>query len=118
MNDSGLEDLIRRLTVCEEAEKAAAIASIRTSADPVLLIAAALFDAASGDSLDRAARNATSTRDRQLVAIATAHLDRDHDRVDALVRDHLVDFPAHPIVAWIVANGTPGSLNRHEGERS
>jgi hypothetical protein len=118
MNDSGIEDLIRRLTVNGDAEKAATVASIRTSADPILLIAAALFDAGSDDSLERAARSATSTRDRQLVAIATAHLERDHDRVEALVRDHLVDFPAHPIVAWIVGNGTPGSRNPHEGERS
>jgi hypothetical protein len=118
MNDSGIEEVIRHLSMDGDAATAATLASARASSDPILLIAAALFDADSGDCLDRAARNATSTRDRQLGAIATAYLDRDRDRVDALVRDHLVDFPAHPIVAWIVANGTPDSLNPHEGERS
>src|SRR3954452_16084025 len=85
MSDSHREDLIGRLAT-------------------ELLIVAALFDGASGDALDRAEQIATGTRDRQLVAIAAAHLDGDHDRAGALIRDHLVDFPAHPIVSWIAAS--------------
>jgi hypothetical protein len=40
----------------------------------------------SGGLLARAAAHATTTRDRQLVAIATAHLEGDHDLFDALIR--------------------------------
>ena len=42
-----------------------------------------------------------TTRDRQLVAVAAAHLAGDPDRVDALARDHLVDHPDSILVAWI-----------------
>ena len=53
--------------------------------------------------LERAADQASTTRDRQLVAIATAHLDGDDDRLDALVRDHLADHPDNVLAAWIAA---------------
>jgi hypothetical protein len=49
----------------------------------------------------RAKVRAATTRDRQLVAIATAHLRGDRDLVDALARDHLVDHPDNVLVAWI-----------------
>ena len=44
---------------------------------------------------------AATTRDRQLVAIATAHLRGERELVDALARDHLVDHPDNVLVAWI-----------------
>ena len=73
----------------------------RPSDDPTALVAAALF-APDGDGLiARAQARATTTRDRQLVAIATAHLRGDRDLVDALARDHLVDHPGSVLVAWI-----------------
>jgi hypothetical protein len=62
-----------------------------TSADQ--LTAAAL--------LIRAAEAATTTRERQLVAIAEALLDGDTDRVDVLAREHLTDHPDHLLVAFI-----------------
>ena len=69
--------------------------------DPAVLVAAALH-AADGDALlARAAAAATTTRDRQLVAIAAAHLRGEHDVVDALARDHLVDHPDSVLAAWI-----------------
>ncbi len=49
----------------------------------------------------RAAELAATTRDRQLVAIAAAHLRGDRDLVDALARDHLADHPDNVLVAWI-----------------
>jgi hypothetical protein len=44
---------------------------------------------------------AATTRDRQLVAIAAAHLRGERDLVDALARDHLADHPDNVLVAWI-----------------
>jgi hypothetical protein len=67
-----------------------------------LLVAAALI---SGDSdgllLARATTHATTTRDRQLVAVAAADLEGDHDLFDALIRDHLADHPDNVLAAWI-----------------
>jgi DNA-binding GntR family transcriptional regulator len=78
-----------------------------TSDDPVVLIAAALAGRAPG-LLDRATELARTTRDRQLAAIAAAHLRGDADRADALVRDHLADHPGSLLAAWIAATGTLG----------
>jgi hypothetical protein len=73
----------------------------RTSDDPLILVAAALFADIGDDLMARAERVATTTRDRQLVAIAAAHLRGEHDVVDALARDHLVDHPDSVLVAFI-----------------
>lgn len=48
--------------------------------------------------LDDAARGATTRRERQLVAIAHAWLDGDHDLVAALATDHLAEFPDEALV--------------------
>ena len=67
-----------------------------------MLVATALFAAADSEALmARAVAMATTTRDRQLVAIAAAHLRGDGELVDALARDHLVDHPDNVLVAWI-----------------
>lgn len=44
---------------------------------------------------------ATSTRDRQLSAIAATILRGDADLADALLRDHLGDHPDHVVARWI-----------------
>jgi hypothetical protein len=49
----------------------------------------------------RAGAKAATTRDRQLVAIAAAHLRGQRELVDALARDHLADHPDNVLVAWI-----------------
>ena len=72
-----------------------------SSHDPAVLVAAALHAADADALLERAAASATTTRDRQLVAIAAAHLRGEHDVVDALARDHLVDHPDSVLAAWI-----------------
>ena len=56
-----------------------------------------------GRFLARAATSAATTRDRQLVALATAHLDDNADLLDALVRDHLSDHPDNILAAWIAS---------------
>ncbi len=69
--------------------------------DPEALVAAALVAADSEALMDRARRAALTTRDRQLVAIANAHLRGERELVDALARDHLADHPDNVLVAWI-----------------
>lgn len=68
-----------------------------------VLVAAALLAAASPDLLAEAMRAARTTADRQFVAIAVAHLAGDHDRVDTLARDHLLDHQPRPVLIWIVS---------------
>ena len=79
-----------------------------TAPDLPVLVAAALLTASQPDLLAEASQLATTTADRQFVAIAAAHLAGDHDRVDALARDHLVDHPSRPVLAWIVDQNRSG----------
>lgn len=93
--------LLRRLVVGDAATIATIVEASRTSNDPLILVAAALF-APDGDGLlARAESIAATTRDRQLVAIAIAHRRGERELVDALARDHLVDHPDNVLVAWI-----------------
>ena len=72
------------------------------SAGVSVLVAAAILAASSPDLLAEATRAAATTADRQFVAIAAAHVAGDHDRVDALARDHLLDHAARPLLVWIL----------------
>jgi hypothetical protein len=97
-----IDTLLRRLISGDRGAVAAVLAGARTSDVPAVLVAAALI---SGDGdgllLARATAHATTTRDRQLVAVAAAHLEGDHDLFDALIRDHLADHPDNVLAAWI-----------------
>jgi len=93
--------LLHRLVVGDAAAIEAIVAASRTSDDPAILVAAALFAPDAQGLMARAGGLAATTRDRQLVAIATAHLRGERDLVDALARDHLVDHPDNVLVAWI-----------------
>ncbi len=95
------EQLIHQLVVGDAAAIAAIVEAARTSDDPMILVAAALFAADGAGLMARAGGMAATTRDRQLVAIATAHLRGERELVDALARDHLVDHPDNVLVAWI-----------------
>jgi len=95
------EQLIHQLVVGDAAAIAAIVEAARTSEEPMILVAAALFAADGAGLMARAGGMAATTRDRQLVAIATAHLRGERDLVDALARDHLVDHPDNVLVAWI-----------------
>ena len=64
---------------------------------------AALVADDADELLEQAAKAATTTRDRQVVAIATAHVHGNHELVDVLARDHLVDHPDSVLVASIAA---------------
>ena len=101
------DKLIRQLIGGDSDAAVAILQRAKNSTDPVLLVAAALINSAGPDRLGRAAELAGSTRDRQLVAIAAAYLSGDHDRLDALARDHLADHPDNLLVAWIAAGAGP-----------
>jgi hypothetical protein len=99
----GTDPLIRRFIGGDADAAARIVERARTSAEPIVLVAAALIDPTAPGLLDRANRLATGTRDRQLTAIAAAYLRGDRDRVDALARDHLADHPDSILVAWIAS---------------
>lgn len=97
------ENVIHQLAVGDETAVARIVEQAQTSDDVSTLVATAFFAPDGSDLMIRAARLAVTTRDRQLVAIATAHLDGDADRVEDLARDHLADHPGSVLVAWITA---------------
>ena len=76
-----------------------------TSDEASVVVMAALLERQPWQ-LDRAWTLAVRSRDRQIVAIARARLTGDVDLVDALARDHLVDYPDSYVVAWIASDAT------------
>jgi hypothetical protein len=105
MTDPGAEQLIRQAIGGNGAAVTAIRARVARTDDPVLLVLAALLTVLPDGRLllDRAAAAASNREDRQLVAIARAHLVSDVALVDALSRDHLVDFPGSYLVAWLAS---------------
>jgi len=101
-----IESLLRRLIGGNPQAPAAILDRASTSCSPALLVAAALLADDPDVLLARAARHAETTRDRQLAAVAVAHLHHDHELLDALVRDHLADYPDSLLAAWIAAKHT------------
>jgi hypothetical protein len=98
---SSMNQLLRRLVTGDDAAIRAIVEASQTSDDPRILVVAALFSPDGERLLVRAESLASSTRDRQLVAIAAAHHRGDRETVDALARDHLVDHPDNVLAAWI-----------------
>lgn len=103
MTDDGVDAMIRRAIGGDAGAISSVMAEAGTIDDAVLLTMAALLERLP-DRLDRAALFAVTSRDRQVVAIARAHLDDNRQLVDALARDHLVDHPDSLIVAWIASD--------------
>jgi uncharacterized protein YbaP (TraB family) len=108
MTDDGADAVIRQVIGGDAEVIARIVAQADTSDDAVLRAVAALL-ARRPDLLDRAQATAATRRDRQVVAIARAHLAGAGELVDALARDHLVDYPDSLIVAWIAADATAAS---------
>jgi len=106
--------LVRRLAVGDDAAVAAIVAAARTSDDPLVLVAAALFGADGDALLARAGVVAATTRDRHELAVAAAHRRGDRRLVDALARDHLVDHPDSVLVAWIAGASHPDTSLEEE----
>jgi hypothetical protein len=101
-----IEVLLRRLIGGDVTAPAEILDRVQTSDFPGLLVAAALVADQPESYLARAARSAVTSRDRQLVALAIAHLDDNADLLDALARDHLADHPDSVLAAWIAAQHT------------
>jgi hypothetical protein len=102
-----IEVLLRRLIGGDDTAPAEILDRAQSDDSARLLVAAALVADEPGGFLTRAAASATTTRDRQLVAIATAHLNDNADLLDALARDHLSDYPDSVLAAWIAAQHAP-----------
>ena len=109
------ENLIHQLAVGGDAAVAEIVERAYMSDDVTTVVGAALF--APDDNarlMARAAALAVTTRDRQLVAIATAHLEGDADRVEDLARDHLADHPDSVLVAWITSASNHATTTRKD----
>ncbi len=103
------DHLLRALFGGDDEAAGQILAQAALTNSPALLVAAALLSPEPNALLARAASSAVTTRDRQLHAIAVAHLDGDEELLDALVRDHLADHPDNILAAWIAAQHTrPG----------
>jgi hypothetical protein len=103
MTDDGVDDPIRR-AIGGDGDAIAWIAGhADASGDAIVIVMAALLDG-QPSRLDRARAVAATSRDRQVVEIARAHLDGERELVDALARDHLVDHPGSLIVSWIASH--------------
>ena len=100
---SNPEQLIRDLIADNAGATDAILEAAGTSQDPAVLVGAALVAPGRPALLTRAAASATCLRDRQLVAVATAHLRGDDDRTLLLARDHLAEHPDSLLVAHIAA---------------
>ena len=98
-----IDNLLGRMIGGDAAADAEILDRAKTANTPKLLVAAALITPEPRELMTRAALSAITTRDRQLVAVAAAHLDGDDDLLDALVRDHLSDHPDNILAAWIAA---------------
>ena len=108
------ENVIHQLAVGDAGTVAEIVAQAGISDDVTTLVAAALFAPDSTDLLNRAAGLASTTSERQVVAIAAAHAAGDVDLVDALARDHLTDHPTSVLVAWISAHTPPTTATRKD----
>jgi hypothetical protein len=107
MAHADTKELIRRLIAGDRTVAASLMKSATTSNEPLVLVLTALTHPAETGLLLRALQNASSTRDRQVIAIASAFLAHESHHVHALARDHLVDHPDSVLVAWLAATTTP-----------
>lgn len=102
MTDERVDATIRRAIGGDEATVASVVGDVMNTGDARLVALAALL-ASRSDWLLRAHGLAATARDRQIVAISASHLAGEHDLVQMLARDHLVDHPDSLIVAWIAS---------------
>jgi hypothetical protein len=114
MTDDSVETVIRRAIGGDSGAITRVMAEADTTGSAVVIALAALLERLPG-RLDRALAVASTSRDRQVVEIARAHLDGRSELVDALARDHLVDHPDSLIVAWIASDAVVRSRTKGPG---
>jgi hypothetical protein len=103
MNDDSVDTMIRQAIGGDREATSWILAQATTTKSAVVITMAALLERLSG-RLEQALAAASTTRDRHVVEIARAHLEGNSELVDALARDHLVDYPDSLIVAWIASD--------------
>ncbi len=106
MTTTPADSLIRSLIAGDATAIDVVVARAGAGSEPTVLVAAALVVPGWLELLDRARAAARSDRDRQLVAIADAHLRGDTDRALLLARDHLAAHPDSLLAAHIAAAST------------
>lgn len=102
MTDEGTDSAIRRAIGGDPEAVTWIDQQLATTGRAVLVVMGALLGRRP-DLLDRADTLASSSRERQEVAIARFHLEGRLELVDALARDHLVDHPDSLIIAWVAS---------------
>ena len=108
MTDDSVDTVIRQAIGGDRDATTWIVAQADTTESAIVIAMAALLERLPG-RLDRALAAASTSRDRQVVEIARAHLDGNSELVDALARDHLVDYPDSLIVAWIASDAVERS---------
>jgi hypothetical protein len=103
MNHDSVEIMIRQAIGGDRDATTWVLEQAHTTESAIVITMAALLERVPG-RLERALAAASTTRDRHVVEIARAHLNGNSDLVDALARDHLVDYPDSLIVAWIASD--------------
>jgi hypothetical protein len=111
MTDDNVETVIRQAIGGDADAISTIVAQADTAGSALVLAMAALLERHPG-RLDRARAAASTSRDRQVVEIARAHLGGEAELVDALARDHLVDYPDSLIVAWIASDAVVRSRSK------
>jgi hypothetical protein len=111
MAQDGVDRAVRQAIGGDRRAMSRIVALADTSDDALVITIAALLEGRPA-RLDRAGSVAVTTRDRQVVAIARAHLEGDDELVDAFARDHLADYPDSLIVAWIASDGVARARRR------
>ena len=114
MTEDGVATTIR-MAIGGDAVASAWLVEHADGSDDARIVTMAAVIERRPSSLARARSIATTVRNRQVVAIARAHLADDHDLVDALARDHLVDHPDSLIVAWIASGGASRAMPDEAG---
>ena len=111
MTQDGADRAIRQAIGGDPGAMSRIVAQADASNDALVITVAALVEG-NPARLGRAGAVARTTRDRQVVAIARAHLDGQNELVDAFARDHLVDYPDSLIVSWIASDGAARARGR------